>query len=100
QRDELAAANAEGDVAYRLDGGTAELERLTQSPDVDAPGVTLPARRHRRQAFHVQAGYAFFAASIKVGATRSVGVSGLIPVISRNQTFSPRCHAAASMVPS
>ena len=45
----------------------------------------------------VQAGYAFRAASIKLGLTRSAGVSGLMPVISRNQTFSPRDQAAASI---
>src|ERR1700682_1563097 len=45
----------------------------------------------RRQHVHCsQPGYAFRATSMKVGLTTSAMVSGLMPVISRNQTFSPR----------
>src|SRR2546430_5083795 len=97
--------DAEGNVAHRLDARAAKLERFAQSSDVDAPDNVRRICWLRRQALHVQAlhvqaGYAFLAASRKVGLTRSAGVSGLIPVISRNQTFSPRAHAAASSVPS
>ena len=50
--------------------------------------------------WRVQAGYAFRATSTKVGLTTSAIVSGLMPVISRNQTFSPRAKPAASIVAS
>ena len=59
--------------------------------------LDCPSGRPVGKVLDVQAGYAFRAASMKVGLTRSAGVSGLMPVISRNQTFSPRAKAAASI---
>ena len=53
--------------------------------------------RRREHVCRFQAGYAFRAASMKVGLTRSAIASGLMPVISRNQTFSPRAQPAASI---
>src|ERR1019366_5791767 len=100
QGDELPAADAEGDIAHRLDGRPRQLERFAQSPDVDPLHIRQPGQRCRRHALYFQPGYAFRAASMKVGLTTSAIVSGLIPVISRNQTFSPRAKPAASMVAS
>ena len=75
-----------------------ELKRFAQPPDVDSIDVGRLRQRGRGQILYVQPGYAFRAASIKLGLTRSAMVSGLMPVISRNQTFSPRAKSAASMV--
>src|SRR4029450_13939444 len=99
QRDEFAAPDAERHVAYGL-GAAAKLERFAQPANVDTLDTGLSIERCHGQFLHVQAGYAFRAASTKLVLTRSAGVSGLMPVISRNQTFSPRAHAAASMVAS
>ena len=62
--------------------------------------IRRPIERRREHACRFQPGYAFRAASMKVGLTTSAMVSGLMPVISRNQTFSPRAQPAASMVAS
>jgi hypothetical protein len=51
-------------------------------------------------AFNSYPGYAFLATAAKSGLTTWAMVSGLMPVISRNQTFSPRAKLAASTMPS
>ena len=88
-----------------LNGRPCQLERFAQSPDVDALDIRRSVKRYpghilRFQLSRFQPGYAFRAASAKLGLTTSAMVSGLIPVISRNQTFSPRLKSAALIVAS
>ena len=106
QRNELAAPNIERDVAYCLDGDPRELKGLVQCPDIDPTYIQRLIRRHgvpwvlSSQLAGLYPGYAFRATAAKSGLTTSAIVSGLIPVISRNQTFSPRAKLAASTTPS
>ncbi len=71
QGDEFAAADAERNIAHGLDGRARQLERFAQAPDVDTLHVRRPILRRRGHGLRHQAGYAFRAASMKLGLTTS-----------------------------
>jgi len=99
QGDDIRRADTEGDIAQPPLVAPASWNDLLRFADGDALGTPWTGDVDRITLVR-SAGYAFRRHFDEGGLTTSAIVSGLMPVISRTQTFSPRAKSAASIVAS